>query len=545
MSFRTFYLISLIAVLSSPVCLAQFGPSQPQIGLSEVSSPTFVVEGTVINSVTGEPIRAALVQIQIGQQISLLTGPDGKFHFDRVPPSQLTITVRKPGYFSEQEISQGPITNQLTQVGPGMRPVILKLTPEGAIYGRITDSDGDPIQNLQVQLVQAAVVNGQKTWQQMGSEQTKEEGEFRFFGLRPGAYYLKTGSTPFGKFKPGANSETARRGYPSNYYPGKSDLDSATAITVEPAKEIRADFSVKGEVFYRVSGSVIGGPKQMPLDIQVLGSDGEQLYDGAQMDPRAGTFTVSAPKGSYVIKAYAQGNNGPQGVARQFVNVNGEVAGLSLAIAPLATIPVDVRFEITRNANSGFFPKDMQPVQITLFSKGAVFTGVIYAATMEGQPEVRSFAVRNVEPGRYAVQLMPVGHWYIESARCGRTNLFTEDLSVQTGGPGQPIEIVLRDDFAAVSGAVSLNGLPAQGTVLLIPEANPRGAMPFPTNPDGRFQREDLPPGDYKAIAFDRVDGLEYSNTEAMRAYSAWEQPLHISPNGQATVQLELQKRGN
>jgi hypothetical protein len=543
MSFRTFYLISLIAALSSPTCLAQIAPSQPQIGLSEVSTPTFVVEGTVINSVTGEPIRAALVQIQIGQQISLLTGSDGKFHFDSVPPSQLTIMVRKPGFFSEQEISQGPITNQLTQVGPGMTPVILKLTPEGAIYGRITDSDGDPIQNLQVQLVQAAIVNGQKSWQQMGSEQTKDDGEFRFFGLRPGAYYLKTGSTPFGKFKPGANSETARRGYPSNYYPGKPDLDSATAIAVEPANEIRADFSVKGEVFYRVSGSVIGVPKGMPLNIQMLGSEGEQLYDGAQMDPRAGTFTVFAPKGSYVIKAYAQGNNGLQGVARQFVNVNGEVAGLSLVIAPVATIPVQVRFEIARKADSGSYPKDMQPLQVTLVSKGTVFANQAYMATMEGQSEVRSFAVRNAEPGRYAVQLMPTGRWYIESARCGQTNLFTEDLSVQTGGPAEPIEIVVRDDFATVSGAVSLDGQPAQGTVLLFPEANPRGAMPFPTNQDGRFQREDLPPGDYKAIAFDRVDGLEYTNTEAMRAYSAWEQPLHISPNGQTTVQLELQKR--
>jgi hypothetical protein len=511
--------------------------------MSAAPTPTYAVEGTVINSVTGEPIRTALVQIQIGQQISLLTGPDGKFHFDRVPPSQLTIMVRKPGFFNEQEISRGPITNQLIQVGPGMKPMILKLTPEGAIYGRITDSDGDPIQNLQVQLIQAAIVNGQKSWQQVGPEQTKDDGEFRFFGLPPGAFYLKTGSTPFGKFKPGANSEGARRGYPSNYYPGKSDLDSATAITVEPGKEIRADFSVKGEVFYRVSGSVIGAPKQMPLNIQIIGSDGEQLYDGAQMDPRAGTFTVFAPKGSYVIKAYAQGNNGPQGLASRIVNVNGEVAGLSLAIAPLATIPVDVRFEITRNANSGSFPKDMQPVQVALVPEGTIFPNQVYGASMEGQPEARTFAVRNVEPGRYAMQLTPTGHWYIESARCGQTNLFTGDLNIQTGGPGEPIEIVLRDDFAMVSGTVSLDGQPVQGTVLLIPEANPRGALAFPANPDGRFQRDDLPPGDYKAIAFDRVDGLEYANSEAMRAYSAWEQPLHVSPNGQATVQLELQKR--
>jgi hypothetical protein len=545
MSFRIFYPVPLIAALCSGICLAQLGPSQPQIGTRGAAIPTYVVEGTVINSVTGEPVRGALVQIHIDQQVSLLTGPDGKFHFDSVHQSQVTITVRKPGFFTEQEISQGPMPNQLTQVGPGMKPVIMKLIPEGAIYGRITDSDGDPIQDLQIGLVQAAIVNGQKSWQRMGSQQTKEDGEFRFFGLLPGAYYLRTESTPLDNLRVGANSETARGGYPSNYYPGISDLGSATAIAVEPAKEVRADFSVKRQVFYRVSGRVIGAPKQMPAGIQVLGSDGEGLYEGVQMDPRAGTFTAFAPKGSYVIKAYANGKNGPQGVAVQSVNVNGDVAGLSLALAPLATIPVDVRFEITQNTNSGPYSTNMQPVNVTLVPKETVFTNHVYPATMQGQGEDRSFAVRNVELGRYALQLLPVGKWYIESARCGQMNLLTEDLSVQAGGTGQPIEIVLRDDFATVSGAISLDGQPAKGTVLLIPDGNPRSAVALLTSPDGRFQKEDLPPGDYKAIAFDRVDGLEYTNTEAMRAYFSWEQPVHVSPNGQATVQLELQKRGN
>ena len=545
MSFRIFSLISLIGALSSTVCLAQLGPSQPQIGTSDIPTPTYVVEGTVINSVTGEPIRAALVQIQIGQQISLLTGPDGKFHFDGVPQSQLTINVRKPGFFTEQEISQGSITNQLIQVGPGMKPVTMKLIPEAVIYGRITDSDGDPIQNLQIMLVHASIVNGQRTWQRTGSAQTKDDGEFRLFGLPPGTYYLRTQSRPAANLRVGANSQTAPGGYPTNYYPGTTDLDSATAITVEPAKETRADFSVKRETFYRVSGGVIGAPTQMPVSIQILGLDGERFSGRVQMNPRAGTFIAFVPKGSYVIKAYARGNKGPQGVASQSVNVNGDVAGLSLAFTPLATIPVEVRFEITQTTNSGSYSKDMQPVNVMLVSKGSLFANQFLAAAMQGQPESRSYAVTDVEPGRYAVQLNPSGPWYVESARCGQMNLLTEDINIQAGGPEHPIEIVVRDDFATANGTVMLDGQPAHGTVLLIPEANPRGTVTFPTNPDGRFQRGDLPPGDYKAIAFDRVDGLEYTNTEAMGAYSPWEEPVHISPNGQATVQLELQKRAN
>jgi hypothetical protein len=544
MSCRLFWLMSLIAVLPPTACPAQLGLSQPQIEMGNVSAPTYSIDGVVLNSVTGEPVRSALVQIYIPQQTSLLTGPDGKFHFGSVPQSQLTITVRKPGFFSEQEISQGSITNQPIQVGPGMKPVTVKLIPEGVIYGRITDSDGDPIQNLQITLVHAAIVNGQKSWQQTVGAQTKEDGEFRLFGLLPGTYYLRTESWPFANLRVGASSQTARGGYPRNYYPGTADLDSATAISVKPGKEIQADFSLKREIFYRVSGSVIGASAQMPLNIQILGLDGEGLNAEIQMDPRPGTFTAFVPKGSYVIKAHIMGNNGAQGVASQSVNVDGDIVGLSFAIIPLATIPVKVRFEITQNTNSGTYPKDVQPVQVRLVSKGTTsINQIFYGAVMEGQSEDRSLAVTNIEPGIYSVEVLPNGHWYAESARCGQTNLFAEDLNVQTGGPKQPIEIVVRDDFATLSGTVSLDGQPAGGTVLLIPEANRGGVVTFPTNPDGRFQRGDLPPGDYKAIAFDRVDGLEYMNAEAMSAYSPWEQPVHVSPNGQATVQLEIQKR--
>ena len=57
----------------------------------------YTLRGTVVNPLTGEPIRGALVQIYFLGQTSMLTGPDGKFQFDGLPAGQSTITVRKPG----------------------------------------------------------------------------------------------------------------------------------------------------------------------------------------------------------------------------------------------------------------------------------------------------------------------------------------------------------------------------------------------------------------------------------------------------------------
>ncbi len=546
MSNRFLRLVSLLAALIPSASLAQVSPQQPQSGSSNLSVPTYALDGVVVNSATGKPVRGALVQIYVRGQMSVLTGPDGKFHFEGLSQSQLTVSVRKPGFFSEQELSQGAKWNEMVQVGPNTQPVVVKLVPEGVIYGRMSDSEGEPVENLPVKLIHAAIVNGQKLWQQRAQTQTNEDGEFRFFELPPGVYFLKAGPGSRGRLHAAGRSQTAQEGYPNTYYPGAPDLDSAAAIPIVPGKQVRADVNLRSEAFYQVSGTVAGYPLGATLNVQFSSRDGDVLPSGIRIDPQTGTFvTPSVPAGPYVIKAYARGSDDQASVASLPVNVNSDLAGVHLVVGPRATIPVAVRLELTKGSYPSSYPRDMQPVNVLLVSTREVFGNQGQWASMEGPLESRFFAARNVEPGTYRAQITPNGGWYVESARCGDTNLLTEVLTVGSGGPGQPIEIVVRDDFAKLDGVVSSDGRPAQGIVLLIPELNPRGAMMVSVGPSGRFQTGALPPGEYRAFAFDRTYGLEYTNPEAMRNYSSGEQFVRLPPNGQATVNLELQKRGD
>jgi len=163
---------------------------------------------------------------------------------------------------------------------------------------------------------------------------------------------------------------------------------------------------------------------------------------------------------------------------------------------------------------------------------------------MEGPPENRSFAIRNLEPGAYKAQVRPNGPWYVESARCGQTNLLTQELVVASGGLGQPIEVVLRDDFATLEATVSSDGHPAPATVLPIPENSPTAATTVFANDAGNLPKMSLAPGEYRVFAFDRTEGLEYANPEAMRPYLSKAQFIRLAPNGKATIHLELQRRG-
>src|SRR5712671_2356001 len=127
---------------------AQFAPAPLQSAAN--NAVTYPLDGVVLNSATGQPIRAALVQVHARAQISVLTGADGKFHFDGLPQGPINVSVRKPGFFNEQQEAG---RSNLVQLSVNMPPVILKLVPESVIYGRITDQDGQPAERLPVKLM--------------------------------------------------------------------------------------------------------------------------------------------------------------------------------------------------------------------------------------------------------------------------------------------------------------------------------------------------------------------------------------------------------
>jgi hypothetical protein len=540
MSSRALWLLSLL--IAPVLALAQLSSPQLQLNPANSTAPTFSVQGIVINPVTGLPVHAALVQIHFPRQSSLLTATDGKFRFDGIPQAPINLTVRKPGFFSEQELRQGaPSVDHPIQVGPDMPPVILKLVPEGVIYGRVTGPDGEPINNLPVRLLYGALTEGERNWQQRGGGQTDDEGEFRLFGLMPGIYYLEAGpraSQP----APGRATDPPR-GYGAAYYGGGSDMASAAPIEITPGKQIRADLSLPSEPLHQISGLVVGAAAGMPANVQLFTPEGQSVPVGIQTNPQDGAFTGFVPSGSYVLKANVYGKGGPVGVGSQPLTVTGDTAGIILNVGPTAIVPVTVDLRSTRNLAPNPQPNQQQMVSVQLIPQGSVIRN-IHSSTMEGPPENRSLVVRNVEPGVYRVRVRPFGSWYVESARRGPANLLTDDLSIDAGDVGAPIEIVLRDDLAALSGIILSRGQPAPGIVILAPDSRAQTPITFVLGPQGKFERRDLPPGEYRVFAFDRVDGLEYTSPEAMRSFSSATQLVRLAPNGEATVNLELQTRG-
>ena len=87
------------------------GLLHPALRESVTSPQKFTLTGTVVDSVTGEPIRKALVQLYCGQRRMTFSGDDGRFQFEGIPAGSYSVSAQKPGYFSQQELLRGGATS--------------------------------------------------------------------------------------------------------------------------------------------------------------------------------------------------------------------------------------------------------------------------------------------------------------------------------------------------------------------------------------------------------------------------------------------------
>jgi hypothetical protein len=165
-------------------------------------------------------------------------------------------------------------------------------------------------------------------------------------------------------------------------------------------------------------------------------------------------------------------------------------------------------------------------------------------SSIEGGPENPSLAIRNIEEGKYRIETMSQNNsWYIKSISYGSTDLLREDLTVAPGGLSS-LEVVLSDDGATLSGSVQSDDIEGSATVLVVPERTPQAVKTVYVSGNGGFSVDDLAPGDYKVLAFDHLDGLEYTNPEVLREYSSKAAEISLQSNEKATIKVDLVRIG-
>jgi len=506
----------------------------------------YTLRGSVVNSLTSEPIRGALVQIYFHGQSSMLTGPDGKFQFDGLPPGQSTVTVRKPGFFSEDDFEPNARGQHLAATGPNSSPVVLKLIPEGVIYGRISEEDGEPIEGLPVELLVQHLQNGKKVWDRRPQAVTDEDGNFRIAELQPGKYFLSAGPSRNPVTFSAKLSQPGAQGIPLVYYPMGSELAAAAPISITPGKRVEINFTLSPQPFYRLSGSISGYAPGQPVNLRLRNSAGIPLPYNWRFDSASGTFRILwVPAGAYTLHADAPDSHGHSLTASVPLTVNADLSGLHLILLPTVNIPVRMSVIASRSGAERFDGQENYfPAYVQLVARNAGLFEIRYGSQQVGEKGASSLELQNIAPGTYSVEVHPNGLLYVQSATSGTTNLLESDLPVAPGASPQPIEITLRDDVASLSGNVSFGNQPLSAMILAFSEHPSAPPWIQPTDLSGGFQLSLLPPGTYKILAVDHPDRLEYANPEAVKKYLSNAREVTLSPDQSAKIDLELVKVG-
>lgn len=522
---------------------------------NNAAAEKFTVTGTVVNSATGEPIPRALVTLQGSPSRTAFSDSTGAFSIDGVRSGRFSISAQKPGFFSQQQREGFARPPQFVDVGPKMESVTLRVMPESVVYGRLMDSNEQPVESVRVRLLRSVVRNGKQRLESRGYASSDEDGTFRFPNLQPGTYYLSAGPEAARPNSAFTEAEKPRSGWPGLYYPGVPDLASAAPIRVSAGQQVQADLTMNLVPLYSVSGMVSGFVPGQGVNLQVLNPSGDSLPIATQFSSETGVFDLRVPAGMYRLRA--MGQSGEQQLrADLHINVNKDLTQLHLAMQPAATIQIHARMEDmsqsagSPNRRSGYRANyDLPPVSVQLVASDP--TGNDAYATLKGERGNRALVFQNVEPGRYTAIISAHGDWYVESATCGNTNLLTEELVVGSGG-GCTMELLLRNDSGTLTLTVKMPGSASSdsqssGVTVLQPTGGKGQVRSIPFNTGGQPKSDHvdvvqvgIAPGEYVVYVFDGSDAVQYSNAEALRPYSSQATTVTISPgqNTKATVPL-------
>src|SRR4029079_16231663 len=148
----------LIGLLSSLLVGQQLPPQVAQDPDDPQQQPTgprakCAVEGKVVNAVTGEPLRKAVLVLRKNENrnqsaFSVESDAEGRFALKDVSPARYSLWAERAGYVSMQYGARGAGRSGTTMsldAGQRVKDVLFRLSRQSVIAGRVVDEDGEPV----------------------------------------------------------------------------------------------------------------------------------------------------------------------------------------------------------------------------------------------------------------------------------------------------------------------------------------------------------------------------------------------------------------
>jgi 5-hydroxyisourate hydrolase-like protein (transthyretin family) len=428
------------------------------------------------------------------------------------------------------------------------RDITIDLTPTGNVSGRLIADNGQPAVGVNLQLYKATyTLNGQRVLENAGSARSDDRGEYRFYWITPGRYYVAGGSAAATfTFGGGTSPNDPGDTYLLTYYPGVTDVNRATTVEVKSGSDIVADFVTPRQALYTISGKVVDPNSQatngrtpavaLSLAFQMLTGNAGWFTMNQAYDAATGTFIMrNVLPGSYVLQAAA-----PPFFARVPVEVvNSNIEGLVVAVDSGVTI--NGRFVVEHGAMP---PPNTLRLQMRPMTSNGLPNYLGAAPIPSPAAADGSFTISNVIQGQYKV-IVPSQDFYVKELRYDRADALNSPIEVsRRSSDVATMEVIISRNVSQVDGLiVDDRGRPVSGVqAVLVPDNRGRTDLykATTTDQDGRFVIRGVTPGDYKLFAWEALENYGYFDPDLLRRSESLGKPAHVAESSNLSVEGKI-----
>lgn len=531
-------------------------PVQPAASPDAPPEKKGTMSGQIV-AITGEPLNKAEVTIRRTdarpgqsfnmppQGVSATTDATGAFTLKDVEPGTYMLTAQRTGYVQQAYGARGPMrSGTMLKLSPGqeLKGLVVKLTKQAVITGKVTDDEGEPMQGG-VQAMSLRYYRGKKQLMPVGFGQANDLGEYRIANLFPGKYIIMVSQQRMGM--PGAPQQAPKdgpeEGFTAMYYPGVFDPAQAVQVDVAAGAEMRSiDIRMKKTKVVRIKGKVIDGTTGKPAEqvmVMLMPASmgfGFMSRSMAQVRGSDGSFELSGVSpGSYsvVVNKMNPGGGVPlTSVMKVDVGDTG-LEGLNVVLNPPFEVPGTIRLD----------GKTSEPPKFATMRIGLeALEGLPMGAPNAGVSEDGSFKLTNTSAGKFRIHTFnPPEGTYVKSIRVGNQEIGSAGLDLTGGSPGA-LEIILSPRAATVNGSVidpKQRPVPGVSVVLLPTDPAKREDATYTkmatTDQTGAFQIKAIPPGEYLLLSWEDVEP------------GAWQDPEFVKPYETQAIKLKLAESAN
>lgn len=554
------------AIVLAQVALAQQPAPSAQAEGTERKAAT--VSGVVVNQQSGEPLRRADVTLMpvVGGRTAagpMRMGPEGpsgtkraatdqtgKFTITGVEPGRYQLSAQRQGYLQGRYGARKPrqMGTQIEIVaGQELKDLKIELTPQAVITGRVLDEEGEPLQNIQVQVMSQGygaamgmgrgAGRGARRFMPQGGAATNDKGEFRITNVAPGEVILEVRPMRFNPMQAAIPGETGEMGYVATYYPGVTESSRAQKIPVAAGAELSGfDIRLQKTRVYRIKGQVIDGVTGAPLKnfmVMTVPRDSPMFFGpmgGFQRQPDGSFELRNITPGSYTLTVRGEGRNGIN--HRERIDVSDNVEGLVIRVMP--------GFELTGQV----IAKD--PSKLTVSSVRVQVTDADTGMGFFGGGSTKddgTFTVESVGSGRYRVNVF-LQDGFVESIKVGDQEVLGKDFEI-SGGTAPPVKVYVSHESGTATVSAMKDDQPAtSGSVIVLPRDKDLRVQPFvkvgPLDQTGSVTIRGLAPGEYVAFAMEDLEYGFWDDDEVMKKIESKGAKVSVEKNGTHALQLKL-----